>query len=107
MSTYVDAAGHRIRIGQELGRGGGGQVFVDPGDPASVIKLLKRATAKDANRLTAMVDLAVPASIPNSDAALAWPTRLIRDQPGLVCGYFMPAALGPAPQKLFKLMQRR
>lgn len=109
MSAYIDGAGKQIHIGAELGHGGGGTVFVDPADQSSVIKLLKKPTAENGARLRAMVELRIPTQVPGigGDASLAWPTRLVLDQRGGVRGYVMPAAVGPSPAKLYKLMQRQ
>jgi len=97
--------GRGLRIGRQLDSGGaGGAIHAVEGDPRSVAKLLKRTGPQQEQRLRAMLALGLPAQVPHAQAAIAWPTDLVFDEAGKVCGFVMPAAAGPQPVRLYRLI---
>lgn len=93
-ARLVDAAGNRIEVANELGRGGEGAVFDVAGRSDTVAKLyLKPPTAQLAAKLSAMAGMA---SGPLRKVT-AWPTGTLHDPSGQVVGFTMPKVGGHKP----------
>jgi DNA-binding helix-hairpin-helix protein with protein kinase domain len=80
-------AGTNIRLGQEIGRGGEGIVFIIDGQTDRVAKLyLKQPDQKKIQKLAAMTAATSPALL----RIAAWPTDLLSNSNGEVQGFVMP-----------------
>ncbi len=90
----VDAAGNRVEVSKELGRGGEGAVYDVVGRPDTVAKLyLKTPTPKLAAKLSAMAGMATGAL----QRVAAWPTGTLHDPSGAMAGFTMPKVGGHRP----------
>ncbi|MFG6086118.1 helix-hairpin-helix domain-containing protein [Stenotrophomonas indicatrix] len=87
-----------VRLGKQLGRGGEGTVFEVEGKPDSAAKIYLAAISSErADKLLAMAALRTAAL----DQLTAWPTDVLRQSDGRVCGFVM-ANLG-ASKDIHKL----
>lgn len=94
VARLVDAAGNRVEIAKELGRGGEGAVFDVAGRPDTVAKLyLKPPTAQLAAKLSAMAGMASG----SLRKVAAWPSGTLHDPSGQVVGFTMPKVGGHKP----------
>lgn len=87
MELSLGRAGTKVRLGQELGRGGEGRVVADLDDSGRVAKLYREpAGPRQVGKLLAMTRAAKPAVL----QIAAWPSDLIVDGEGAVWGFVMP-----------------
>ncbi|MEB2222852.1 hypothetical protein VDS21_07065 [Xanthomonas campestris pv. campestris] len=75
-----------VRLGKQLGKGGEGTVFEVEGRPDSAAKIYLAAVSSErADKLVAMAALRTAAL----DQLTAWPTDVLRQSDGKVCGFVM------------------
>lgn len=75
-----------VRLGKQLGKGGEGTVFEVEGKPDSAAKIYLSAVSRDrADKLVAMAAVRTAAL----DQLTAWPTDVLRQSDGKVCGFVM------------------
>ncbi|WP_329842543.1 hypothetical protein [Stenotrophomonas sepilia] len=75
-----------VRLGKQLGKGGEGTVFEVEGKPDSAAKIYSTAISGErADKLLAMAALRTTAL----DQLTAWPTDVLRQSDGKVCGFVM------------------
>ncbi|MCC4589886.1 hypothetical protein LL974_01925 [Xanthomonas campestris pv. cannae] len=75
-----------VRLGKQLGKGGEGAVFEVDGRPDSAAKIYLAAVSSErADKLVAMAALRTTAL----DQLTAWPTDVLRQSDGKVCGFVM------------------
>ncbi|UYK83749.1 hypothetical protein NG827_14915 [Xanthomonas sacchari] len=75
-----------VRLGKQLGKGGEGAVFEVDGRPDSAAKIYLAAVSTErADKLVAMAALRTTAL----DQLTAWPTDVLRQSDGKVCGFVM------------------
>lgn len=75
-----------VRLGRQLGKGGEGTVFEVEGRPDSAAKIyLSAVSSERADKLVAMAAVRTAAL----DQLTAWPTDVLRQSDGKVCGFVM------------------
>lgn len=75
-----------VRLGKQLGKGGEGTVFEVEGRPDSAAKIyLSAVSSERADKLVAMAAVRTAAL----DQLTAWPTDVLRQSDGKVCGFVM------------------
>lgn len=75
-----------VRLGKQLGKGGEGTVFEVEGKPDSAAKIyLSAVSSERADKLVAMAAVRTAAL----DQLTAWPTDVLRQSDGKVCGFVM------------------
>lgn len=75
-----------VRLGKQLGKGGEGTVFEVEGKPDSAAKIYLAAISSErADKLVAMAAVRTAAL----DQLTAWPTDVLRQSDGKVCGFVM------------------
>ncbi len=76
----------QVRLGKQLGKGGEGTVFEVEGRPESAAKIyLSAVSSERADKLVAMAAVRTAAL----DQLTAWPTEVLRQSDGKVCGFVM------------------
>lgn len=76
----------QVRLGKQLGKGGEGTVFEVEGRPESAAKIyLSAVSSERADKLVAMAAVRTAAL----DQLTAWPTDVLRQSDGKVCGFVM------------------
>ncbi|WP_329840702.1 hypothetical protein [Stenotrophomonas geniculata] len=76
----------QVRLGKQLGKGGEGTVFEVDGRPESAAKIyLSAVSSERADKLVAMAAVRTAAL----DQLTAWPTEVLRQSDGKVCGFVM------------------
>ncbi len=101
----IDSNGHRVQLGDELGRGGEGAVFKVAGDPTLVAKIYHNPIDSEKvaklRLLTRVVDKELT-------SIAAWPTSLLLSTSNHVVGFTMPSASGfKAIYRLYSPVQRQ
>lgn len=85
-STVLVGKSGPVRLGKQLGKGGEGTVFEVEGRPDSAAKIYLSAVSSDrADKLLAMAAVRTAAL----DQLTAWPTDVLRQSDGKVCGFVM------------------
>ncbi len=104
MPVYFDAAGKRIDLGSELGRGGEGIVY-NLYYSDNVAKIFN--TQPDASRVAKLKQMVAMYNETIATYA-AWPKSLIFDENGEMCGFEMKRLVGYVPlHMLFSPMDRK
>jgi serine/threonine protein kinase len=91
VETYSSKNGGRIRVGNELGRGGEATVYeVDDSTVAKIYHKPQNGPKED--KLGAMVQNPPPTEDSNNNLVLVWPQELLYDNAGRLAGFTMPRA---------------
>ena len=95
----------QFSTGRELGRGGEGTVYELKNDSSRVLKLYNEPLAStQTEKLKQMIAMRNPAI----EAYAAWPTDLVTDDKGAVCGFVMKKLAGYVPlHMIFSPMDRK
>jgi DNA-binding helix-hairpin-helix protein with protein kinase domain len=100
----LDTATRRVTLGAQVGRTGGeGTVFEVQGRPSVVAKLYR--DRPDASRVSKLRYLAQKGNDRLRSFA-AWPSEMLMDRAGVVCGFIMPKVSGKEIHQLFTNKER-
>ena len=105
MNPLIDEYGRPVPLGQQVGSGGEGGVYLVPGDPSLVAKVYHQPpSGEQVEKLTALRAIGTP----KLEAVCAWPRGLLRDaSTRQVVGFTMPRLANEQPlQHLYNPVMR-